>query len=210
MLLQEFYSLFGMCSWERYLDMSEMAQALCNREVNLYDVLNICTVDKTRHIDSRDVKIAFRRALLLHHPDKVSKNVTSDKVTRGSRTSGASAKYTVDEICYAREILSSPSLRRKYDQECLAEELHGRRDGYPGFLPAQRRTLEEVDLDDMEFNEAASEWSRVCRCGNRQAFRITEEDLEDVATTGALSIIAGCEGCSLHVKVVFATVADTV
>ena len=190
--------------------MCEMSQALSNRQVNLYHVLDLCNVEKDKRINSQDVKIAFRRAMLQHHPDKVTKHVTLDNMTRGSSSSTVIAKYTVDEICYAREILSSPSLRRKYDQECLTEELHGRRNGDPDVMPAHRRTLEEVDLDDMESNEAASEWSRVCRCGNRQAFRITEEDLEDVAAIGASSIIAGCDGCSLHVKVVFATVTDNV
>lgn len=51
--------------------------------------------------------------------------------------------------------------------------------------------------------EKQMEWTRGCRCGAEQGFRILEEELEDAERRGEKEVLVGCEGCSLWVRVGF-------
>lgn len=188
-----------------------MAEPFGRDSLDLYDVLGLHRPGQGEVLAPQAVRAAFRRSLLLHHPDKSrSSPQWQDSLQKPLNAPRASNKYSVDEICYAREVLSSPILRRTYDREYAKHKLAGQSSSHGDnrTLGSYRQTLEEMDLDDLSYDEAQNSWSRVCRCGNREAFKITEEDLEDVSAAGSSSIIAGCEGCSLHIKVVFAAVDD--
>lgn len=142
-----------------------------------------------QQISQHDVKTAYRRALLRHHPDKSNGVNTVDRPI---------AKYTVDQLLLAYSTLSDPASRSRYDQsQRLASNLEDCK-SHPG--------LEIVDLDDLWFNEAECTWYRSCRCGNQRGFFITEQELEDNAEYG--EVIIGCRGCSLCLKVKFLVVDD--
>ncbi|KAH7077302.1 diphthamide biosynthesis protein 4 [Paraphoma chrysanthemicola] len=51
--------------------------------------------------------------------------------------------------------------------------------------------------------EKQMEWTRACRCGAEQGFRILEEELGDAEARGEKEVLVGCEGCSLWVRVGF-------
>ncbi|KAF1914944.1 hypothetical protein BDU57DRAFT_501729 [Ampelomyces quisqualis] len=46
-------------------------------------------------------------------------------------------------------------------------------------------------------------WTRACRCGFAQGYRICEEELEDAVGRGEGEVLVGCGGCSLWVRVGF-------
>lgn len=155
-----------------------------------YDILGLPNPRSVKQqISQHDVKTAYRRALLRHHPDK------SNGVNAVARPV---AKYTVDQLLLAYSILSDPASRSNYDQsQRVASNLEDGK-SQPG--------LELVDLDDLGFNEAECTWYRSCRCGNERGFLITEQELEDNAEFG--EVITGCRGCSLCLKVKFVVVDD--
>ena len=144
-----------------------------------------------RKITSDDIKTAYRRALLRHHPDKHAKQCSNSH----------KPAYTMDQVSLAYKTLVDPTARFKYDQSmknlnnmgsCTGGEVH------PG--------LDITDLDDLNFDPNLSTWSRSCRCGNLRGFVVNEKDLEEHAEHGEL--ITGCGGCSLWLKVTFATIED--
>ena len=160
-----------------------------------YRVLGLPLPHQTgSHITTAEIKNAYRRALLNHHPDKLKFRKT---------TRDGASKYTVDQITTAYEALSVPKNRSKYDQICTiyqtqldsVSEIH---------LPG----LEVVDLDDLNAEEVGEMtiWSRRCRCGDPKGFCINEGDLEKVANQG--EIVLGCKGCSLWLKVMFEVAND--
>lgn len=51
--------------------------------------------------------------------------------------------------------------------------------------------------------EGQMEWTRACRCGDEDGFRILEEELEDAEQRGEGEVLVGCGGCSLWVRVGF-------
>lgn len=157
---------------------------------NHYDILGLPNPHGMKQqISQHDVKTAYRRALLRHHPDKSNGVHTVDRPV---------AKYTVDQLLLAYSTLSDPAKRSRYDQsQRLASNLEEPK-SHPG--------LELVDLDDLGFNEAECTWYRSCRCGNQRGFSITEQELEDNAEYG--EVITMCRGCSLCLKVKFVVVDD--
>jgi len=66
--------------------------------------------------------------------------------------------------------------------------------------------IEIVDLDDLHLDEEKGIWYRGCRCGDDRGFLIREEDLEEAADEGEVSV--GCRGCSLWLKVLFGVVEE--
>lgn len=158
-----------------------------------YQILDLPYPSSVRDkISQNDIKAAYRRALLRHHPDK-----------RERKCSNINQKpiYTMDQVSLAYKTLTDPSARFEYDRSMKTMDplvsLNGR-DAHPG--------LETCDLDDLDFDPDRSAWSKSCRCGNPKGFVLDEKDLEESEEYG--EIITGCGGCSLWLRVIFATVED--
>ena len=142
-------------------------------------------------LSSQEVKAAYRRALLQHHPDKQSSAPPKRPAKHGERNS-----VTVDDIALAYKVLSEPSLRAEYDLWINSRDSNG------DVKDRVHRTgLETVDLDDLAFDPASSLWSRGCRCGEQRGYIVSESELEKNADDGEL--IVGCKGCSLWLRVLF-------
>ncbi|CAD6582032.1 MAG: hypothetical protein ASARMPRED_000765 [Alectoria sarmentosa] len=146
----------------------------------------------SKDLTDQDIRLAYRRALLLHHPDK----------SRPSLTSPPASKHTIDAITLAYKTLIDPSTRSEYDLSLITASSTTTR------IPLQpsHPGLETVDLDDMGYDEREQMWYRGCRCGKDGAYVITEEELELNTEYG--ETITPCQGCSLWLRVTFAVAED--
>lgn len=170
-----------------------------------YTVLGLPQTSTT--LRKPDLKLAYHRALLKHHPDKSGTSTPSQ-----IRSEQTGRTFTVDEITSAYKTLSDPVARAEYDRSLRLNGLTARKDAF-GEDVAFRTGLEIFDLDDMEVGtlegnetgqdgEEQSIWYRGCRCGDEKGFLVHEEDLEREIERG--EVIVGCRGCSLWAKVLFA------
>lgn len=155
-----------------------------------YDVLSLPASQSLRNqLKEQDIKLAYRHALLLHHPDKSAPPPTAPS---------AASKPTIDQITLAYKTLISPTLRTEYDRTQALKAPTTTLTPHPG--------LETVDLDDLLHDDQQNFWYRSCRCGKERAYTITEEELEMNAEEG--EIVTGCQGCSLWLRVTFAVADD--
>ena len=161
------------------------------KALNYYQLLGLEQRQNADVLGSQEVKTAYKRALLQHHPDK-QHGASFAKVPKNLRPSSV----TVDDIALAYKVLSESSLRAEYDRWLYAKDSKVDADDR-----VQRTGLETVDLDDLLFEPASSIWSRSCRCGEQKGFLVTESELEKNAEDGEL--IVGCKGCSLWLRVLF-------
>ncbi|MCJ1377291.1 hypothetical protein MMC17_000384 [Xylographa soralifera] len=153
--------------------------------INHYEVLALPNSTPARRLlNQEDIKHAYKRALLQHHPDK--------------STSPANLKprYTIDDIIVAYKELSNPITRSELDRLLQVQTLRDSRN-----TDISLSGLETIDLDDLNYDEAEGLWYRSCRCGNQRGYLISEGDLAKEAAHG--EIITGCGGCSLWLKVLF-------
>lgn len=155
-----------------------------------YEVLGLhFSLSKTENLTQQELKLAYRRALLLHHPDKSTLSTIN------------TAGYTVDQITTAYKTIADPVARGEYHKSrVLAQHIDK--------LSAKslHRDFEAVDLDDLDFDEQNSVWYRNCRCGKDKAFVVTEKILEQYAKEG--EVVAGCQGCSLWLRIMFVEADD--
>lgn len=157
-----------------------------------YTILNLSTRKLDPTLTPSEVKAAYKRALLQHHPDKNQ----SSSYTSSTRPN-SSSEITIDSIALAYKILSSPSLKSSYDAGLRTSNNTTNEDDDKVF----RTGLDSVDLDDLVFDEAGEVWTRACRCGDDRGFVVTEGELEGNLEDGEL--IVGCRGCSLWLRVLF-------
>ncbi|KAK5943592.1 hypothetical protein PMZ80_004600 [Knufia obscura] len=141
------------------------------------------------------LKSAYRRTLLLHHPDKVAAQQASQKAALSP-----DRYFTVDQIAEAYETLSDPVSRSRYDEDLLKNKAR---------LLARGRSksgagLETFDLEDLDYNDSSQKWSKKCRCGG--SYSVSEQELEEVASEG--EVVATCHGCSLCIRIIFDTVDE--
>ncbi|MCJ1406634.1 Diphthamide biosynthesis protein 4 [Ptychographa xylographoides] len=163
--------------------------------MNYYEVLSLpFSYSSVASVGRQDIKTAYRRALLQHHPDK---SIAQDF------SSLSRPRYTVDEIMTAYKVLSDPSRRRELDRRL---RLQASLSAQSGDKASSLSGLDTVDLDDLEFDSVDEIWYRRCRCGNQRGYLVTEADLEKEVEHGEL--ITGCGGCSLWLKVVFQSVDE--
>lgn len=158
-----------------------------------YEILGLspAMLDSCGQDPSPLIKRAYHRALLRNHPDKAQRG----------RASSLLPAYTVDQISQAFAVLSSPARRAAYDASCRLPLAR------PGSaLPHFHTGVENVDLDDLPFDDAEQRWFRSCRCGDDRGYSFDEDDLTDAADDGLLMV--GCHGCSLWLRVQFAVVED--
>ncbi|VTT70688.1 unnamed protein product [Fusarium fujikuroi] len=154
-----------------------------------YQVLGLTpTLLDTQHDSTSLIKRAYHRALLRNHPDKVTNSDPS------------SVCFTVDQITTALNTLSDPSSRAAYDAALRVSRPSDKRDG------SFQTGVENVDLDDLAFDEDQECWYRPCRCGNEHSYEFCEADLEEVSDEGEL--VVGCLDCSLWLRVHFAVIED--
>jgi len=165
-----------------------------------YDVLRLGRRD-FGDLSKDDIKAAYRRALLIHHPDKAP-NIDS-KITLNIRPKDApTPRYSIDEIIIAYETLSDSIKRAEYDRSLEQRGEYGwKRNGHNG----THHGVENYDLEDLTYDEVKGTWSKSCRCGDEQGYILTESDLEKESQHG--EIYVGCRGCSLFIKVQFAVEA---
>ena len=164
-------------------------------EQDHYEILALTSPrPTTKHTSESDIKLAYRRALLLHHPDK---SASTPIQTSKSNL----CKPTIDQITIAYKTLIDPTARAEYDR-LLALKSPSREISSHGSHPG----LDTIDLDDLLYDEAEGTWYRGCRCGKERAHVITEAELEENTEYGEL--ITGCQGCSLWLRVTFAVADD--
>ncbi len=162
-------------------------------EQSHYEILSLPATQSLRtQLNEQDIKLAYRRALLLHHPDKSTPFPT---------THPTPTKPTVDQITLAYKTLISPTLRTDYDRSQALRAPTATltpQTSHPG--------LETIDLDEFLHDDHQNLWYRSCRCGKERAYTITEEELEMNTEEG--EIVTGCQGCSLWLRVTFAVAED--
>ncbi|KAF7119034.1 hypothetical protein CNMCM5793_008674 [Aspergillus hiratsukae] len=192
-----------------------------------YEILNLPFTSPPTAISKQQLKIAYHRALLKHHPDKAKASLiaaaatsapahdtktavsqppssSSSSSSSADRNADASQTFTIDEITAAYRTLSDPALRAEYDRIRRLERgptAEGEKRFHTG--------LEVVDLEDLVCEETGDGdgegllcWYRGCRCGDERGFMVTELDLEKEAEHG--EVVIGCRGCSLWMKILFA------
>ncbi|MCJ1448025.1 MAG: hypothetical protein MMC23_008538 [Stictis urceolatum] len=161
--------------------------------MSYYTVLGLSpNPDDAADLGAEDIKAAYRKALLAHHPDKsLAKKVITPP---GSR-------HAIDAINDAYKVLSDSHAKLEYDRVL---KLQGEKP--QNGLIKEHPGLETVDLDDMQLDETNVTWYRACRCGRDRGFEVLEAELEKEAEHG--EIIIGCDGCSLWLRVVFQTVDE--
>ena len=180
------------------------------------DHYTVLSLPHTPSPSGKAIRNAYRRALLLHHPDK-SKSCT---------TTTSSPKFvpSIDHITTAYKTLVDPLRREDYDRRTLltSSSAHRSTTSTAASATAEQRYpgLETVDLNEMNFVSATDDPSneegggggggeggiywRGCRCGRTMAFEIPEKELEAYAEDG--EIVTGCQGCSLWLRVLFASI----
>jgi len=168
--------------------------------LNYYTVLGLPTPTSSHSASGAQIKVAFRRTLLQHHPDKVPAVSAQPAAQHNQRPHSAQFPHDIDTICLARDTLLDPARRQSYDHTLLQNIRTRTGTNTANLHPTE---LETLDLDDMAYDEERSSWSRVCRCGNSKACEVTEEDLNIASEEGGKEVLVGCGGCSLFVRVVF-------
>ncbi|KAK7542533.1 diphthamide biosynthesis protein 4 [Phyllosticta citribraziliensis] len=194
---------------------------------NAYRILSLPSPRQTasRPPSPADIKAAYRRALLTHHPDKAAGALNGNGVDADARSNGArnmtkaagssTPAFSVDDITLAYKTLSSPAERAAHDRALrLSNNGDGKgKDGGPETHAEEqfRLGLEAWDLDELAWDEAQGVWWRGCRCGEERGFVVREGDLERALEgvagpggAGAGEVLVGCCGCSLWVRVGFA------
>jgi diphthamide biosynthesis protein 4 len=187
--------------------MSKPTTTTSKKTPNYYTTLSLSARRYDPTLTPAEVKAAYKRALLQHHPDK--KFTSSPPQSRNN--------ITIDSIALAYKILSSPSLKAEYDSHLQQNSRSynnkpNNNNANSDFEDEDeesdimfRTGLETVDLDDLEFVEDSKAdeetWTRSCRCGDDGGFVVSEKELEANAEDG--EVIVGCRGCSLWLRVLF-------
>lgn len=174
--------------------------------VDYYQILNLPFGPSTS-LTKQQLKLAYHKALLRHHPDKAS-SIASDTTLRTSSSSSSTSSetFTIDEITTAYKTLTNPTLRADYDRILRLDRVKGAEREKTGDV--FHTGLEVVDLEDLGCDESGDEivWFRGCRCGDERGFLVSEDELEKEVEHG--EIVVGCRGCSLWLKVLFAVGDD--
>ena len=170
-----------------------------------YEVLGI---PRSYLEDDRDlapiIKTAYHRSLLRNHPDKAFNVQPGEPRVIG--TAQNSTNFTIDQISEAYAVLSDVKWRADYDKALKTARNGQDQPGSSGSGSGFQTGIENVDLDDLQLDEAQNRWYRSCRCGNERGFSLGESDLEEAGDFGEL--IVGCQDCSLWLRVHFAVVVD--
>ncbi|KAL2808858.1 heme peroxidase [Aspergillus granulosus] len=164
-------------------------------------------------LSKQQLKLAYHKALLKHHPDKASSAIARDPpcppTTSSLSPSQPNKPVTIDQITNAYKTLSNPALRADYDRSLRLDRTRTAEREKTGTV--FHTGLEVVDLEDLACDESSGPegeavWYRGCRCGDERGFLVSETDLEREVEHG--EVVVGCRGCSLYMKVLFAVQDD--
>ncbi|KAK8168091.1 hypothetical protein BKA80DRAFT_341014 [Phyllosticta citrichinensis] len=171
---------------------------------NAYRILSLPPPRQTasRPPSPADIKAAYRRALLTHHPDKagalndtnnVDTDARSDGGARNRKAAGSSTTpaFSVDDITLAYKTLSSPAERAAHDRALRLSnngDGKGKADAETHAEEQFRLGLEVWDLDELAWDEAQGAWWRGCRCGEERGFVVHERDLERALESAILDL----------------------
>ena len=169
-----------------------------SHDVTYYEILDLGPPHRSKGLTKQEVKLAYQRALLLHHPDKARPANDSNTRPTDSTAKVAGPHYTVDQIVAAYNVLVDPQTRVRYNKD-LALQRDGQRIEASGTL--LHNGLEMHDLEDLEYDDETGVWYKGCRCGEKQSYVVTEAELEHGSKEG--EIYVACKGCSLWIKVLF-------
>ena len=148
--------------------------------VDLYQVLSI-----SRDASRADIKAAYHRALLTHHPDKQKiSNSTQDLGADIPYSEASSQNPSVSDIRHAYAILSDHATRLNHN----AELAFAAQNGSSSRVSGSQRPAEVVSLEEFEFLENEQVYTHSCRCGS--LYRVSEFQLD------ADTHLIGCQGCS--------------
>ncbi|KAK3813988.1 MAG: hypothetical protein J3Q66DRAFT_345329 [Benniella sp.] len=134
-----------------------------------------------------EIKQQYQRLLLIHHPDKQQQQNQSLQASAGVLSSST---VTLQEIKEAWENLRLPEQRAFYDSSLKAMRLR-----------ANGQVNEDIDLDDMEFDEDAETYSSPCRCSGEFVISVKELELGVDTVT--------CSTCSLIVRIHYEAADDS-
>lgn len=181
-----------------------MSTAQRNGAVDYFTILGL---SKPQHkydntLTSDVLRAAYRRTLLIHHPDKVEDHQRPTCISYKADSSAERA-YTIDQIIEAYQTLADPSRRAEYQEKLLRVQhlTNGR-----SAKQLASSGLEVIDLEDLILHEGPDGryWCKECRCGN--SYMVHEQQLEEVF--GSDSIVVQCQGCSICVAITFEAVEE--
>lgn len=225
---------------------------------NHYSVLGLSPSAAQSPSFQKELRRAYKVALLGAHPDKKRSTGTTDGAQNADgagatanereteREKGKEASCTVDDVKEALAVLSDSTRRAEFERwlRVSGKGEGGSEDGgkkgedfwlglesldlsdFEAGMPFVRmgedggdsrlggdegegegeRVDGEEDGGEEEGEEEEEEqmtWTRKCRCGDEQGFRILERELEEAERRGEREVLVGCEGCSLWVRVGF-------
>ncbi|KAI5450258.1 hypothetical protein NCC49_003275 [Naganishia albida] len=161
------------------------------------------TLDLHPGASQEDIKRAYRRLLLIYHPDKIASS------PQGQSQDEDLAR--VIAITEAYRVLSSPVLREGYARSPRSESTDSKRQRNPTrtisleeftFHPSPSSATREAldDDDDHGAREGEGYYAHPCRCSGQ--YRISVRELEEGVD------IVGCEGCGEWVGVGYEVVSD--
>ncbi|KAG2186324.1 hypothetical protein INT43_002762 [Umbelopsis isabellina] len=138
---------------------------------SFYDILGV-----SQKASTSEIKQSFQKLVLQHHPDKQAPSLSADE-------------EHIHQLLKAWKVLRDPESRRAYDQVIKSQQLK------------QGAVInEDVDLDDMDYDEETGSFSLPCRCSG--VYTICETDMELGVNT------ASCDNCSLIIRVLYDVVED--
>ncbi|KAF9149102.1 Diphthamide biosynthesis protein 4 [Linnemannia schmuckeri] len=143
-------------------------------------------LDVSQDASLTEIKQQYQRLLLIHHPDKQLQQQTATASLKGS----AGLKLIpLQDIKEAWECLREPNHRAFYDSSLQAMRLH-----------ANGQVHDDIDLDDMDFDEGSGSYTFPCRCSGE--YIISEDELE----LGVDTVV--CSTCSLIVRIHYEAAED--
>ncbi|GJJ75904.1 diphthamide biosynthesis protein 4 [Entomortierella parvispora] len=144
-----------------------------------YEILNV-----PQDASLAEIKQQYQRLLLIHHPDKQQQNQ--------SQQSGPASTFLLiplQDIKEAWECLREPARRDFYDSSLKAMKLR-----------ANGQVNDDIDLDDMDYDEDTCSYISPCRCSGE--YVISEDELE----LGVDTVV--CSTCSLIVRIHYEVAND--
>ncbi|KAI1300118.1 Diphthamide biosynthesis protein 4 [Mortierella claussenii] len=128
-----------------------------------------------------EIKLQYQKLLLIHHPDKQQQQHQQQEKEQG-QSSSEPTRIPLQDIKEAWECLRQPAQRAFYDSSLKAMRLR-----------ANGQVNDDIDLDDMDYDEDSGSYSLPCRCSGE--YSISEDELE----LGVDTVV--CSTCSLIVRI---------